>query len=74
MHKKKILLTGASESIGTQILKELLKRLDQYQLKIFARKSKKNKKPFRSTYQVNVGGTEKILHAAKILNTELKII
>ena len=47
MKKKKILLTGASGTIGKEIFRELLSRSEQYELTVFLRPSRKNKKMFK---------------------------
>ena len=47
MHKTKVLLTGASGTVGIDIFKELLSRLDIYDIRLFLRGSKKNKKGFK---------------------------
>jgi nucleoside-diphosphate-sugar epimerase len=46
MKKKKILLTGASGTIGKEVFKELLIRSKDYEASLFLRKSKKNRKLF----------------------------
>ncbi len=46
MEKTKVLLTGASGTVGSDIFKELLSRLDLYDIRLFLRPSKKNKKRF----------------------------
>ncbi|MFX0074016.1 MAG: NAD-dependent epimerase/dehydratase family protein, partial [Candidatus Hermodarchaeota archaeon] len=45
--KKKILLTGASGTVGKEIFKELLRRTDVYEVSLFLRGSKKNRKLFK---------------------------
>jgi len=47
MKKKRILLTGASGSVGKKILEELYKKREEYNLTLFARGSIKNRKLFR---------------------------
>jgi len=47
MEKKKILLTGASGTVGFAILKKLMTELDIYKIRVFARGSKKNRKLFK---------------------------
>jgi len=47
MQKTKVLLTGASGTLGIDIFKELLSRLDSYDVRLFLRASKKNKKRFK---------------------------
>jgi nucleoside-diphosphate-sugar epimerase len=55
MAKKKILLTGASGTIGKEIFKELLKRNNTYEISLFLRRSRKNKKLFnRNTDKVRI--------------------
>jgi len=44
MHKKKILLTGASDTIGKEILNLLYKKKDHYEISLLLRDSKKNNK------------------------------
>ena len=44
---KKILITGASGNIGFLVLKELLKRKDEYQIRVFALGLKSEKKLFK---------------------------
>ncbi len=46
MIKKKVLLTGASGTIGKEIFKELLSRINEYEICLFLRGSRKNKKLF----------------------------
>ncbi|MCJ7651887.1 MAG: NAD-dependent epimerase/dehydratase family protein, partial [Candidatus Lokiarchaeota archaeon] len=46
MEKTKVLLTGASGTVGIDIFKELLSRSDIYDIRLFLRASKKNKKRF----------------------------
>lgn len=46
MAKKKVLLTGASGSMGGEALKELLRRRDQYDTVLLLRPSKINKEAF----------------------------
>jgi nucleoside-diphosphate-sugar epimerase len=48
MKKKKILLTGASGTIGKEILRELVSHTKKYEIRVFLRPSRKNKKLFRS--------------------------
>lgn len=47
MVKTKVLLTGASGTVGIEIFKELLKRSAIYDIRLFLRASKKNKKKFK---------------------------
>ena len=47
MVKKKILLTGASGTVGKEIFKELLYRFNEYEISVFLRVSRKNKKLFK---------------------------
>jgi len=47
MVKKKILLTGASGTVGKEVFKELLSRTDKYEVSLFLRGSPKNKKLFK---------------------------
>ena len=47
MVKKKILLTGASGTVGKEIFKELLSRTNKYEVSLFLRGSPKNKKLFK---------------------------
>ena len=47
MVKKKILLTGASGTVGKEVLKELLSRTNKYEISLFLRGSPKNKKLFK---------------------------
>ena len=47
MVKKKILLTGASGTVGKEIFKELLSRANEYEVSLFLRGSPKNKKLFK---------------------------
>lgn len=47
MNKKKILLTGASGTVGKEIFKELLNRFNEYEISLFLRVSRKNKKLFK---------------------------
>ena len=46
MVKKKILLTGASGTVGKEIFTELLRRTSEYEISLFLRGSRKNKKLF----------------------------
>ncbi len=46
MIKKKVLLTGASGTVGKEIFKELLSRINEYEISLFLRGSRKNKKLF----------------------------
>jgi len=46
MGKKKILLTGASGTVGKEVFKELLSRTKEYEVTLFLRGSRKNKKLF----------------------------
>lgn len=48
MKKKKILLTGASGTIGKEIFRELISRSRNYELSLLLRPSHKNKKLFKS--------------------------
>lgn len=50
MGKKKVLLTGASGTVGKKTFKELLKRADQFDISLFLRASRKNKKLFKPYY------------------------
>ncbi len=47
MVKKKILLTGASGTVGKEVLKELLSKTNNYEVSLFLRGSPKNKKLFK---------------------------
>ncbi len=47
MVKKKILLTGASGTVGKELFKELLSRTNEYDITLFLRGSPKNKKLFK---------------------------
>jgi len=47
MVKQKILLTGASGTIGKEVFKEILNRSNEYEISLFLRGSKKNRKLFR---------------------------
>ena len=83
MGKKKVLLTGASGTIGKATFKELLKRANQYDISLFLRASRKNKKLFKPYYgkvkifwgtiqnyeevKEAVNGQEVILHVAGAL-------
>ena len=53
MVKKKILLTGASGTIGKEVFRELLNRTNEYEITLFLRGSKKNRKLF-SRYLDNI--------------------
>ena len=53
MVKKKILLTGASGTIGKEVFEELLNRTNEYEISLFLRGSNKNKKLF-SRYLDNI--------------------
>ncbi|TFG03295.1 MAG: NAD(P)-dependent oxidoreductase, partial [Promethearchaeota archaeon] len=44
----KVLLTGASGTIGKEVFNELLKRSEEYEVSLFLRGSKKNKKNFQN--------------------------
>jgi len=46
MPKKRVLLTGASGSMGSEAFKELLRRKDRYDIVLLLRPSKQNKKAF----------------------------
>ncbi len=46
MAKERVLLTGASGSMGGEAFKELLRRKDKYTVRLLLRPSKKNKKAF----------------------------
>ena len=46
MTKKRVLLTGASGSMGSEAFKELLRRKDKYDIVVILRPSKKNKEMF----------------------------
>lgn len=46
MVKEKILLTGASGTVGKEVFKELLNRIDKYEISLFLRGSNKNRKLF----------------------------
>jgi hypothetical protein len=46
MTKKRVLLTGASGSMGSEAFKELLRRKDKYDIVVILRLSKKNKEMF----------------------------
>lgn len=47
MERKKILLTGASGTIGKEIFKELLSRSEKYELTLLLRPSRKNERKFK---------------------------
>jgi nucleoside-diphosphate-sugar epimerase len=83
MLKKKILLTGASGTIGKEVFKELLTRTNEYEISLFLRGSKKNRKLFRSyvdkvriiwgslqnleALQVAVNDQDVVIHIAGVL-------
>ena len=83
MVKKKILLTGASGTVGIEIFKILLSRVNEYEISLFLRGSKKNKKLFKSNadkvnifwgtlqnfkeVETAVNGQEVVLHVAAAL-------
>lgn len=54
MAKEKVLLTGASGSMGGEAFKELLRRKDKYDVRLILRPSKKNKRAF-SKYEGQEG-------------------
>ena len=54
MAKERVLLTGASGSMGGEAFKELLRRKDKYDIRLILRPSKKNKKAF-SKYEGQEG-------------------
>ncbi|MFW9929975.1 MAG: NAD-dependent epimerase/dehydratase family protein [Candidatus Thorarchaeota archaeon] len=54
MDKIKILLTGASGTVGKDVLAELLKREGEYEISLFLRGSKKNRKNFRNFHNVSI--------------------
>ncbi|MFX1391860.1 MAG: NAD-dependent epimerase/dehydratase family protein [Promethearchaeota archaeon] len=47
MKKKKILLTGASGTVGKEIFKELISRIERFEISLFLRSSRKNRKNFQ---------------------------
>jgi len=83
MKKKNILLTGASGTIGKEILRELVSQTKEYELCLLVRPSRKNKKLFRSYKDIvdiiwgnvqnyedvkkSVSNQEIIIHAAGVL-------
>ena len=83
MEKKRILLTGASGTVGREIFKELLNRFNEYEISLFLRGSKKNKKLFKSFFdkikifwgtlqnyeevEAAVNGQDVVLHVAAAL-------
>jgi len=83
MEKKRILLTGASGTVGKEIFNELLNRANEYEISLFLRGSKKNKKLFKSFFdkvkifwgtlqnyeevKAAVNGQEVVLHVAAAL-------
>jgi len=83
MVKKKILLTGASGTVGKEVLKELLSKTNNYEVSLFLRGSPKNKKLFKhfvdrvkifwgtlqnfSEVKEAVNGQDVILHLAAAL-------
>lgn len=54
MDKLKILLTGASGTIGKDVLSELTKKEEEYEISLFLRDSKKNQKKFRNYSNVTI--------------------
>ncbi|MHA1329315.1 MAG: NAD-dependent epimerase/dehydratase family protein [Promethearchaeota archaeon] len=61
MIKKKILLTGASGSVGFRVFEELLSYQEDFDLTLFLRKSKKNInmfKPFLGMIKIKWGNLE----------------
>ncbi len=55
MKKKKILLTGASGTIGKEIFRELISRKEKYDICLLLRQSRKNKKlfkPYKKTIEI----------------------
>jgi len=83
MHKKKILLTGASGTIGKEILNLLYKKKEHYEISLLLRDSKKNNKLIRryrrdikvfwgnllnyEDVRRAVNGTDVVLHIAAVL-------
>jgi nucleoside-diphosphate-sugar epimerase len=76
MSKKEILLTGASGTVGLEVLKQLSKQLDKYSITVFDKKSKKSYKklkPFRNKVEIIWGDIidnndiEKVSHKKKIV-------
>jgi nucleoside-diphosphate-sugar epimerase len=47
MVKKKILLTGASGTVGKEIFKELISRIEEFEISLLLRPSRKNKRHFK---------------------------
>ena len=75
MSKKEILLTGASGTVGLEVLKQLSKQLDKYSITVFDKKSKKSYKklkPFRNKVEIIWGDIidnndiEKVSHKKKL--------
>ena len=54
MDKLNILLTGASGTIGKDVLSELSKKEEEYEISLFLRDSKKNQKKFRDYPNVTI--------------------
>jgi nucleoside-diphosphate-sugar epimerase len=83
LDKLKILLTGASGTVGKDVFNELLKRNDEYKVSLFLRGSKKNRKNFQkfintstiywgSLHNFNeveqaVSGQDVIIHLAAVI-------
>jgi nucleoside-diphosphate-sugar epimerase len=54
LDRLKVLLTGASGTIGKDVLGELLKRQEEFEISLFLRGSKKNRKNFRNYHNVSI--------------------
>ena len=52
--KIKVLLTGASGTVGKDVFNELITRNEEFEISLFLRSSKKNKKIFRNTNKVKI--------------------
>jgi nucleoside-diphosphate-sugar epimerase len=52
MKKKKVLLTGASGTIGKEIFKKLLSQVKKYEITLLLRPSRKNKRLFKSWKEI----------------------
>ncbi|MDX1798163.1 MAG: NAD(P)-dependent oxidoreductase [Candidatus Lokiarchaeia archaeon] len=77
MKKKKILLTGASGTVGKEIFKELISRIEKFEISLLLRPSRKNRrhfKPWKKTANIIWGDIQNYNDVEKaVLNNDLII-